>query len=380
MMGPAAAFSAMANPEVSQVIVCDVSEAQLQDCITELAGKPGAEKLGVVRLDLNSLKATIELMASFDAIVAALPASISHLAMRAALQVGTPLVDMAIPNEAERAALSDAARGAESCVVLGCGLEPGLTEILACHLAEKLDRVDELHIKCGGIPAEPSPPLGYKIVFGGQQLPLRENDAPIVQDGELTSVARYSGVESISIAGVGVCEAWHEGFMPWLRDLPALRNLRVGTQKTVRWPGYAAKVSVLKEMGLLGTDPIQVDGLNVVPKRMLDTLLYPQVRLGKNEPDIAVLRVEVLGQKAGQYCRLRAEMVDRYDETLGFTAMARTTAFTASIVGQMIAQDELRATGLLHPERVIRGTYFDRLLIELAKYDIKFDFSETLTE
>ena len=227
MMGPAAAFSALANPEVSQVIVCDASEAQLQACIAELAGKPGAEKLGVVRLDLNSLQATVELMASFDAIVAALPASISHLAMRAALQVGTPLVDMAIPNAAELATLSDAAKGAKSCVILGCGLEPGLTEILARHLAEALDRVDELHIKCGGVPAEPGPPLGYKILFGGQQLPLRESDAPVVQNGELTAVPRYSGVETISVPGVGVCEAWHEGFMPWLMELDVLKNIRL---------------------------------------------------------------------------------------------------------------------------------------------------------
>ena len=101
----------------------------------------------------------------------------------------------------------------------------------------------------------PPPPLGYKIVFGGQQLPLRETDAHLVENGQLRAVARYSGTEAITFSGVGECEAWHEGFMPWLLDLPVFKNLKAGTQKTVRWPGYAAKVTTLKEMGLLSEQP-----------------------------------------------------------------------------------------------------------------------------
>ena len=42
---------------------------------------------------------------------------------------------------------------------------------------------------------------------------------------------------------------------------------------TCRWPGYAAKVTVLKEMGLLSQEPVDVDGVPVVPKKLLDALL-----------------------------------------------------------------------------------------------------------
>ena len=52
---------------------------------------------------------------------------------------------------------------------------------MARYLAEKLDRVDELHIQCGGIPEKPTPPLGYKIVFGGRQMPLRDFDGHTVE-------------------------------------------------------------------------------------------------------------------------------------------------------------------------------------------------------
>ncbi len=278
LMGPAAAFNALADPDVAQVVIGDREQRQLDACLRKLAALPGAEKLSTARLDLSDQAAAARLMAGFDVALGALPWLANLVAIRVALQAGTPFVDLARPDEEQWPELRRAAQAAGVLIILGCGLEPGLTEIMARHLAEKLDRVDELHIKVGGIPEKPTPPLGYKIVFGGRQLPLSESDAFIVADGQLQPVPRYSGVEPVFFAGVGACEAWHEGFMPWLLELPALQGLRLGTQKTVRWPGYAAKVTVLKEMGLLSLEPVNVEGVAGAPKKLLDALLYPRGR------------------------------------------------------------------------------------------------------
>ena len=374
-MGPAAAFNAMADRAVTQVILADLSQPQLEAGVKQLAGKPGSQKLGVVRLDLSNQETATQLMANFDAIIAALPREASVLAVQAALEAGKPLVDLTIPAEASLPELRRLAETSAALVILGCGLEPGLTELLARHLAEKLDRVDELHIKCGGIPVEPAPPLGYKIVFGGTQLPLREADAWVVENGMLTKTARYSGVETVTFPGVGACEAFTESFMPWLLDLPILQNLRIGTQKTVRWPGYAAKATLLKELGLLSDTPIAVDGVQVRPKRLVDTLLYPHVKMNEEDQDLTVFRVEVIGELDGKPCRLQADMVDRYDTMQNFTSMARTTAFTGSIVARMIARGELTGRGLHHPERIITGPHFEQLLSELAILGINFEMT-----
>jgi saccharopine dehydrogenase-like NADP-dependent oxidoreductase len=82
--------------------------------------------------------------------------------------------------------------------------------------------------------------------------------------------------------------------------------------------------------------------------------------------------VEARGKKDGAPRQYKAEMVDRYDETLGFTSMARTTAFTAAIVARMIARGEIRVKGLLTPEQVITGPLLDRLLAELAAVNVRF--------
>jgi len=375
LMGPAAAFNAISDPDVSRVVVCDRSPQALDACAARLAGKPGHDKLSFTPLDLSDRAAAVDLMSGFDVAIGALPRAASLLAIQAAARAGVSLVDLTRLDGDRLSELRRAVDDAGVLVVLGCGLEPGLTEIVARRLAQKLDRVDELHIKCGGIPEKPAPPLGYKIVFGGRRLPLKESDALIVEDGQLKPRDRYSGVEPVFFPGVGQCEAWHEGFMPWLMDLPALKNLRVGTQKTVRWPGYAAKVTVLKEMGLLSQETLEVNGVQVAPKALLDALLYPRVRLEEGERDITVFRVEAAGEKDGRPRRYSVEMVDRYDEAQGFTSMARTTAFTGAIVARMVGRGDLKAAGMLPPEQVITGSLFERLLDELAAAGIRFELT-----
>lgn len=380
LMGPAAAFNAMTDPQAAQVCLADISRAQLALAQAKLAGKPGAEKLTTAVLDLADQSAASRLIAGYDAVVAALPKQAIPLGIRAAAAARIPLVDLSWPRDDEAAGLKAEVEAAGALVILGCGVEPGLTEIMARYLAEKLDRVDDLHIKCGGIPEKPAPPLGYKIVFGGRQLPLREWDGYEVVNGKLTTAPRYGGVEPVTFAGVGECEAWHETFMPWLLDLEALKGLKTGTQKTVRWPGYAARVTALKELGLLGERPIDVDGVQVAPKKLLDALLYPHVRLEPGERDITVFRVEVAGEKDGRPRRYRVDMVDRYDPVHDFTSMARTTAFTGAIVARMIARGDLQARGWLTPERVITAALFDRLVRELAETGVLFEMTTEKVE
>jgi lysine 6-dehydrogenase len=376
LMGPAVAFNVASDPEVMEVLLVDQSQAALDGAAQWLAALPGGEKLAARRLDLADRAATAELaalMGRFDTVVAALPPQVALQALAAALKADVPLVDLARPDYEQMPELQRVVHASDGLVVMGCGVEPGLTEIMARHLAEELDWVEAVHIKCGGVPENPTPPLGYKLVFGGQELPLTEDDALVVQDGQLKLVPRYSGVERVIFSGVGECEAWHEGFVPWLTELPALAGLREGTQKTLRWPGYAAKVTVLRELGLLSTRPVTVDGSAVAPKQLLDAVLAPRLRLEEDERDITLLRVDVEGEKEGQRVAYRVEMVDRDDEELGLTSMARTTGFTAGILVRMIARGEIVARGLFTPERLIVGPLFDRLVDELAGAGIYFD-------
>jgi len=376
LMGPAAAYNAMIDPDVSRVTLCDLNQRQLDAAQAKLSRLQGSEKLDTVTLDISDEDAAAQLMADFDVVLGALPLVLIPAEIRAAVAAKTPLVDLYYPvtvDAAGMAALRQQVGAAGITVVLGCGVgSPGMTEMSARYLAEKLDRVDELYVRCGGIPENPKPPLDYKIVFDGRQMPLEESDASIVENGELKAVPRYSGAKSIFFSGVGECEEWLEDFPEWLLEMEILKDLKYGAHTTIRWPGYAAKVTVLKEMGMLSEKPVEVDGVQVAPKSVLDAVLYPHVKMEEGERDITLFRTEVKGEKDGQPCKYLIETVDRYDDVLGFTSMARTTGFTGAIIARMIARGDLKIKGMFMSEQAVYGPLFDMLVSELATAGVRF--------
>jgi len=167
LMGPAAAFNAMSDPQVSQVTLCDMNAQQLEAAQKKLAGIKGAEKLTAAVLDLNDQAAAVRMMAGCNAVVAALPKQAIRLGIQAAVAAKVPLVDLSWPPDPEVAELKRQVESARALVILGCGVEPGLTEIMARYLAEKLDRVDELHIKCVAASRKSLPRPWVTRLFSG---------------------------------------------------------------------------------------------------------------------------------------------------------------------------------------------------------------------
>jgi lysine 6-dehydrogenase len=373
----------MIDPDVSRVTLCDVNQQQLDIAQAKLEGMRGGEKLDTVVLDVRDEDATAKLMADYHVVLGALPLALIPAEIRAAVAAKTPLADLYFPsglNDAEIAVLRQQVAAAGIVVVLGCGIGPGITEMSARYLAEKLDRVDELYMRCGGIPESPKPPLDYRIVFDGRQLPLEESDVSIVENGKLKIKPRYSGAKSIFFPGVGECEDWLEDFPDWLLDMDLFKNLKYAAHTTIRWPGYAAKVTVLKEMGMLSLEPVEVDGVQVAPKSVLDAVLYPHVKMEEGDRDITLFRTEVKGEKDGQPREYQIETVDRYDNVLGFTSMARTTGFTGAIISRMIARGDLKATGMFMSEQVVFGPLFDALVSELAAAGVRFTLTTRKVE
>ncbi len=380
LMGPAAAFNALNDPAVGRVTLVDLDQGKLDRAYEEMSRReihggeesPLSERFHIRRHDLSDHSGTVNLFRDADVVLTALPWRAVVPSVRAALEAGVPLVDLAIPDDDEMAELRQETEEKGGFILLGCGLEPGLTEIEARRLAGRLDEVHGFDIMVGGIPETPSGPLGYRIVFGGDQLPLRSIPALVFIDGERKIMDRYSGESRTEFAGVGRVEAWHEGIIPWLLDQPEMTGLRHGQQRTIRWPGYAGKARALNELGLLGTEPIRVGDVSVVPKDLVDTLLRPHVTMREEDRDITLFRVEVSGLKDGEEITLKTEMIDRYDEETGFTSMARTTAFTGAILARMISSGELSAVGLRTPDELVTGGAYERMIEELAKENVRF--------
>ena len=67
LMGPAAAYYAMIDPDVSRVTLCDLNQRQLNIAQAKLEGMQGGEKLDTVVLDVFDRKSSNHCMAIGEA-------------------------------------------------------------------------------------------------------------------------------------------------------------------------------------------------------------------------------------------------------------------------------------------------------------------------
>jgi lysine 6-dehydrogenase len=77
--------------------------------------------------------------------------------------------------------------------------------------------------------------------------------------------------------------------------------------------------------------------------------------------------LDFAGQRSGSATTLRYDIVDKYDEQTGLSAMMRTTAFPASIIAQMMARGDVLMRGATPQEKAIEP---DKLVAELDRRDI----------
>lgn len=349
------------------VTVNDVDEDALSACREAVSGEIETVTVDVTALDDVSAFISDE---EFDVVINALPHELSIPALNGAIEAGVDAIDLAF--EEDQLDLDEAATDAGVTVIPGGGVAPGLSNMLTGDGIDRFDDPTDVSIKVGGIPADPAPPLEYRVVFhldsvwNAYQRPVR-----VIEDGELTRVEALSGVEPIEFDGVGELECFLTdglGTLPHtFDDVPNME------EKTIRYPDHALKARTLRECGLLDETPIDVDGASVSPRAVLTEVLAPKLSLD-DEHDLTVMRVEVEGTLDGDCDRYEATLVDRYDEDTDTTSMARTTGYTATAVARLLVDGKIDEEGIVPPE--LLGTdreLFDRVLTELADRDVVVD-------
>jgi lysine 6-dehydrogenase len=107
------------------------------------------------------------------------------------------------------------------------------------------------------------------------------------------------------------------------------------------------------ELGLFEIEPIEVGGCRVVPREVLHALLGPQITEA-DVRDICIMRVRSRGKKGGKEASATIELIDRYDEATGLSAMQRLTGWHASIIAILAVRGEV-ARGVVPVEAAVSG-------------------------
>ena len=290
-----------------------------------------------------------ELAREHDIAVVAVPGFMGHQTLEAVIETGVNAVDISFAPE-DPAALNELAESKGVIALTDCGVAPGLSHALVGRAVSQLDEVASVAMYVGGLPANPEPPWEYKAVFSPADV-LEEYTRParLKRDGIIVLVDALSQVEELEFPEIGVLEAFATD---GLRSLLTTIDAPEMVEKTLRYPGHAAKMRTLRDAGLFSKDAVEVGGIAVRPLEVTSRLLFPQWKLREEDEDLTVMRVIVRGKKSGAEKEFRYELLDRYDRGKGVTSMARTTGYVATAAVRLIRDGVFTRKGVSPPEHL----------------------------
>ncbi len=361
-MGLGAVHDLVSQPDVEGVTVADFDASKAEAIATRYDGVRAAQ------IDCNDHAAVVALMSGHASAISCVNYWLNERLARAAIEAGTHFCDLGGNNDVVDAelALDAEARAAGVNIIPDCGLAPGMVAVLVAHGAQQFNTLDEVHIRVGGLPQNPKPPLDYQLVFSVEGL-INEYIEParVIRGGKVTTIESMTELESLTFPPpFGELEAFQTSGGTSTLVETYLGKVRELDYKTIRYQGHCDKFKTMIDLGLCSSALFEVDGIRVKPRRVLGELLVKH--LPHDEPDYVLVRVEF----AGDGRRLRYDIIDRYDESTGLSAMMRTTAFPASIVALMMARNQTTSKGALPQERCIPPDLF---MQELAKRKIQVD-------
>ena len=372
IQGSAIAYDMAKFGEAEQVLLLDVNADQAAHAARHINDLLGYNRVQAGSVDVRDREQLMQVLHGAHSCLSAVPYHFNAALAEAAVSAGVSFNDLGgntgvVFKELE---LHERALEAGVSVIPDCGLAPGLGNTLAAHGIAQLDRCDEVQIRCGGLPQNPHPPLDYMLVFSiGGLTNEYFGKAVLLRQGERLEVDTFAELETLQLPEpLGECEAFTTSggtsTCPWT----FAGQVDTYEYKTIRYKGHYEKFKVLKDLGLLELEPVEVDGQQVIPRHLFHAVATPRLSF-PGEKDLVVIRTTCKGIKDGQPRTLEYTIVDYQDDATGYNAMSRMTGFPASIVAIMQAQGRT-LKGAVPLEKAVPTAPF---LQELEKRGIHMD-------
>jgi len=354
----------LAKEGAFDVRVTDRDHGRL-DAIHQAHGIPGE------RVDFSLPSTVGRAIEEADLVVSAVPGFLGFRTLKAVIEAGKNVVDIAFFPE-DPFQLDVLAKSNGVTAIVDCGVAPGMSNLLVAHADSLLDRTDSVTIYVGGLPAERTGPYEYRAVFSPIDV-IEEYVRParFIADGELVVRPALSDVEPLEFPVVGTLEAFNTDGLRTLTQTIHAPNM---IEKTLRYPGHADKIRLLRETGLFETEPVALpNGGEIRPLDLTTALLFPLWEMQEGEEDITVMRIQVEGEASGVRTRYTYDLIDRFDPATKTTSMARTTGYAATAAVRLLHAGLYREPGIIPPEIIGRDpACVAFMLAEQAKRGIRY--------
>jgi len=366
------------DPKVSEIILADINVQKAK----EVSKRIGSEKIVPLHLDIRDHTSLVSAMKNVDVFVHSAFYTLNVYVTKASIDAGVSGLDLGglYYYTLKQLELSELAEKAGVTYVVAMGSAPGLTNLMAKYAADKMDKVDEIHIR-----------IANRTYFKEEEFKLRffysprtyidqfTLDAVIYRDGKYETVPAGSGREIVFFPEPFNFEAeTYYSLHSELATLPrTIKGVKSVDLKIAYSPELVKAMKLFKETGLASEEPIEITGVRIAPIDVLLTCLYKFIE----EKTDAMELVIVNGEKGGEKVFHKVWVVGIYHEKWEVSGDSYHTAAPAALTAKMLAEGRINVKGVVPPEVAIKEpAQFFKELVELAqKTDGKIQFYESIT-
>lgn len=259
--------------------------------------------------------------------------------------------------------------------LLGCGFDPGVTNVFCAYAAQELlDEISHIDI--------------FDCNDGDHHQTFATNFNPEINIREITQVGQYyengdwhstpalSVQKMIDFPGVGPRKATlinHEEMESLVKHFPSLNRIRFWMTFS---DTYLNHLAVCQNLGLTSIKPVMHQGQSIIPLEFLKTLLPEPASLARNYEGKTSIGCQIRGYKKGiakTFCIFNNCDHQAAYQDVGAQAVSYTTGVPAVVGAMMMLQGIWFQKGVWHCEQFPAKPFLE----ELSKQGLSFTVDET---
>ncbi|GAB1252217.1 saccharopine dehydrogenase family protein [Porphyromonas miyakawae] len=249
--------------------------------------------------------------------------------------------------------------------ILGCGFDPGVTSVFTAYAAKH--HFDEMHyldiVDCNGGDHHKAFATNFNPEINIREITQK---GKYYQDGEWHETEPQEIHKTLHYPGVGPRESYllyHEELESLVKNYPTLRRARFWMTFSEE---YLTHLRVIQNIGMAGIEPINYNGMEIVPIQFLKAVLPNPQDLGHDYTGETSIGCRIRGIKDGKertyYIWNNCSHQAAYRET-GTQGVSYTTGVPATTGALMFAKGLWKGAGVFNVEEFDP----DPFLEELAK-------------
>jgi lysine 6-dehydrogenase len=329
------------------------------------------------QLDVTNKVQLQRTIKQYDLAIIAVPGFLGFNTLRNIIEAEMNVIDISFSPE-NSLELDALAKEKNVTAIVDCGVAPGMDNVILGYYNEKMKLT---HFEClvGGLPKEKKWPFYYKAPFSPIDV-IEEYIRPAryVEHGEVVVREPLTDCDYAEFDKIGTLESFYsDGLRSLIYTMSHIPNMK---EQTLRYPGHAEYVRVLKESGFFSKGKLDVNGKEISPLDFTSKILMNEWKLGETEEEFTVMRVTLKGENAsGQTEEIVYNLYDEYCKDTNTSSMARTTGYTATAAANLFLEGLFSEKGVFPPELI--GKYescFNYFLNYLEERNIHYIKSSRL--